>query len=294
MSFYGNVIYELADAFASVKVKNSGKSNNSLADSFQDEVEIAAAGLGGEATLDTGNQWIGLTADTDGQSCKIWHREPDVTSTGSSIAAVQKVETPAEQNYNLSSGDYVQISSATYDKMGHINGESVTTIRMPVSKTEEDISSLEKRMIAIEESDVQQTEHIDEVASGFQGLKDSYDGLEARIADNETDIKNIDSNKIGSKMSYSFVRGDKTLYYFLGAQIDKYIYENLDGANTVKDAIGKLKDIAESATATVANTNVILDIVIKNLCAQLEEQLAEQGINISIDQSALKKTGETE
>lgn len=288
MSFYGNVIYELADAFASVKVKNSGKSNNSLADSFQDEVEIAAAGLGGEATLDTGNRWIGLTANTDDQSCKIWHREPDATSTGRSIAAIQKVETPAKENYDLSSGDYVQISSATYDKMGHINGESVTTLRMPVSKTEEDITDLQERMTAIEDSDVKQTEHIDEVASGFQGLQNSYDGLDERVTANTNNI----TNKVGSNAKYCF-QSDKSLYTFLGASIEKYIQENLK-AYTVKEAFSKIKEIADGASSTATSTNLVLDIVIKNLCAQLEEQLAEQGINISIDQSALKKSDTTD
>lgn len=55
--------------------------------------------------------------------------------------------------------------------MGHINGESIATFRMPVSKTEEDISNLEQRMESIENSDIAQGERVEQVAQEFSALQ---------------------------------------------------------------------------------------------------------------------------
>lgn len=289
MSFYGNVLYELTNAFALFKIKNNGKNNNSSTNVSQDENEISAGGLNGEVIFDTGNRWMKLTANPKDQTLKIWHNGPDVENSAGSISAVKKVDNPEEDNYNLSPGDYISISSATYDKTGHINGESITTLRMPVSKTEEDISKLEKRMELIETSDTTQGQQIEEVIGEFSTLQQAQIELNDRITDNEDAINTINNQKIGPSINYSF-RNPKTLYYFLGSSIDSYIYDNLDKSSTLKEALGKLKEIADGAAATSTNTNLILDIVIKNLCTQLETQLAEQGIDIKIDQDALKKT----
>lgn len=288
MSFYGNVLYELTNAFASIKIKNNGKNNDSSVDTPQDEVEIPAGGLNGEAIFDTGNKWIELTANPNDQTLKIWHDQPDTEHSAGSISAIKKVEAPGKDNYDLFPGDYISVSSATYDKMGHINGESIATFRMPVSKTEEDISNLEQRMESIENSDIAQGERVEQVAQEFSALQQAQEDLNGRISKNESNINNINNEKIGPSINYSF-RTPRTLYSFLGTSIDSYIYENLDKSSTLKEALGKLKEIADSASATATNTNLILDIVIKNLCTQLETQLAEQGINIKIDQEALKK-----
>lgn len=287
MSFYGNVIYELADAFASVIVKNSGKGNKAFAASSQDATEVAAAGLGGKATLDTGNQWVGLTADTDNQVIKVWHSEPDESSTNGPIAAVTKVSAPAADNVDLSSGDYIQISQATYDDAGHINGQKVATLKMPVSKTEENISDLQNRMAEIEESQTEQITRIDAVAEEFGDMKDTQESLNSRIKENTDGITAINSDTIGN-MKYVSGYGT-TIATLMGADL----YGHLKSLNTndisIKGGLTAINSTANEAVSTANSISLAVHTVIEKLCEQITSQLAEQDITIELDPDSLWK-----
>lgn len=293
MSFYGNVLYELADAFSKVAIRNNGRTNYVVSNSYPDG-EIAAAGLGGKLTLDTGNRWIGLTYDADSQTITIWHKKAETTDVQGTLATAEKVKkteaAQAEKVTELDFGDYIKLTSATHDNTGHINGTKDLFFQLPESSTELDIQDIKDRMTKIENTNEELSQDIADAVDQSNSLKDAQSSLEEKIKTNEKNITTINNEKIGSSMNYSFSRGDKTLYRFLGPAVDTYLYENLGGASSIKEGFEKLKEIADSASSTATNTNLVLDIIIGNLCDQLESKLADEGVNITIDRAALKQT----
>lgn len=66
MSFYGNILYELTNAFSSIVVKNSGSLATTFPTYDTTDVTVPAVGLGGRFELDTGNKWIGLKGNPGG------------------------------------------------------------------------------------------------------------------------------------------------------------------------------------------------------------------------------------
>ena len=55
MSFYGNILYELTNAFAEILIKNGGRASTTTISPSSGTVELPAIGLGGRFTLDSGN-----------------------------------------------------------------------------------------------------------------------------------------------------------------------------------------------------------------------------------------------
>jgi alkyl hydroperoxide reductase subunit AhpF len=126
MSFYGNVFWELKNAFSKLIVKHKYNEDATTA--------MTVVGLDGQITLAPNNEWITLTADQDTVRCGITHKE--IAAAGSIDTFNQApADTPAAQVTTLSFKEPFQAAVVNYDKAGHVTGVTEKFVKLPISDT---------------------------------------------------------------------------------------------------------------------------------------------------------------
>ena len=138
MSFYGTVYYQIANAFASFYINNSGKVNNtSFIDSSEvtNNLEIAADGRDGFVTFDSGNRWIGLVGDPAANTCTFYHAAADTNNltleSSFLLASSDEVSGKTPISINLSQDVYLKTKTISYDKAGHISTTGLDYFKIP-------------------------------------------------------------------------------------------------------------------------------------------------------------------
>jgi hypothetical protein len=133
MSFYGNVFYELTNAFASFKIYKDLKD--------KDGTLLEALGTGGSFTFAPGNKWITLEANPTDYKCSIAHSE--LHEEDINVMPFDKVDAAAGTSTELKAGDTIAVPAFQYDMAGHIiNTNTLKYFTLPMSETETNIEDL--------------------------------------------------------------------------------------------------------------------------------------------------------
>lgn len=303
MSFYGNVFYELTNAFATIAIKNSGKSLKSFISPGQD-TELPAAGLEGKVSIDTGNKWINLQGSPEELMFKVYHSKKDENDKSNNV---ESIETPAAAPNNaveLKPGDYLQINKFFYDDAGHVTTSGVSDYyRLPISDTDKDMADLQERMDALKKDQ--------------SDITDAFEQLEVQVKDNDTQL--IDLEKVVGKQSSLSSDSSVNIIDAIGNvdSLNASIVETIgdvdylnkdsivdaignmdelsDNHDTIVQAIGNMRELNNTDTLTQNILTIKSDmkaqsttidyqgIAIKNAIEKLVKVLNEQGINIDFD-----------
>lgn len=318
MSFYGNVFYELTNAFATIAIKNSGKSLKSFINPGQD-IELPAAGLEGKVSIDTGNKWINLQGSPEELMFKVYHSKKDENDKSNNVESV-KIPAAAPNNaVELKPGDYLQINKFFYDDAGHVTTSGTSDYyRLPISDTDKDMTDLQERMDALEkdQSDVtnafeqlevqvknNDTQLIDlEKVVGKQPSLSSdssvniidaignVDSLNASIVETIGDMSYLNKNSIVETIGNMNDLNKDSIVDAIGN-----MNELSDNHDTIVQAIGNMKELnntdnivqniltVKSDMKAQSTTIDYQGIAIKNAIEKLVEALNDQGINIDFD-----------
>lgn len=278
MSFYGNVFYELTNAFSSIIVKNSGKSSKSFITANSNPVEVTSVGLGGKFNLDTGNKWIQMKGNFDDKSCKIYHAKSDSSDTSHSAAAFTALEESNDAATELTPGGYFKTTTFNYDDAGHVTSVSPTYYRLPLSETEKDLESLKERMDNIEDSDEEQNNQL-------TGFTESL-GETNTAVDNATNRVSTLESTVGNKFDFTFQEG-KTICSAIGsmALLESQYGNSVTISSILSDLISGLGDNRTQNEVNLAATQR----AIENLC----KELAKANI-INIDSTSLWKANDVQ
>ena len=303
MSFYGNVFYELTNAFATIAIKNSGKSLKSFISPGQD-TELPAAGLEGKVSIDTGNKWINLQGSPEELMFKVYHSKKDENDKSNNVEPVEIPAAAPDNAVELKPGDYLQINKFFYDDAGHVTTSGTSDYyRLPISDTDKDMSDLQERM--------------DNLEKDQSDVIDAFEQLEAQVKDNDTQL--IDLEKVVGKqpslssdssvniidvignvdgLNASIVETIGDMSYLNKDSIVDAIGnmdELSDNHNTIVQAIGNMRELNNTDTLTQNILTIKSDmkaqsttidyqgIAIKNAIEKLVNALNEQGINIDFD-----------
>ena len=250
MSFYGNRIYQLTNAFGKFLIKNSGLDVEAFITPGGD-YEANAEGLKAAYTFDTGNKWITLQG-APGGVCQIYHNALDSADQSNVVTPLTIIE-ENDDAIQLESGSYFQMPQLTYDNAGHVTGTATTYFRMPVNPTSMDLTSLQERMMAVEENDGLQDERL-------QGFADNYATNEALGA--------LDARTVA-------VEDGVAALAFVGTKDDF----NQDEGTTIVSVIGDIKDLGHNNLAEAIQS---LQVKIVNL------ELANAGLLARVE--ALEKS----
>lgn len=275
MSFYGNILYELTNAFSSIIVKNSGSDSAAFPTIAENEVEVPAIGLGGRFELNAGNKWIGLKGDMENQSCIIFHRPIDTADTTYSFTTIANPN-EAVGAIELSPGDYITGVQVTYDESGHVTGSNQIAYKLPVSDTEKDVEDIKSRMDAVELNDAEQTKVVTQVSEEFNTFKSSAEGELSTLSGQLGALE----NRVGSQYELTTDAG-MTLTKAIG-NVDSL--KEATASENVCNSIIALQTSVNKQNAAITDISLAQQVVITRLCKQLEDA----GINI--DESALWAT----
>lgn len=303
MSFYGNVFYELTNAFATIAIKNSGKSLKSFIDPGQN-TELPAAGLEGKVSIDTGNKWINLQGSPEELMFKVYHSKKDENDKSNNVKPIEIPATAPDSAVELKPGDYLQINKFFYDDAGHVTTSGTSDYyRLPISDTDKDMADLQERMDALEKDQ--------------SDVTDAFEQLEAQVKDNDTQLTDLekvvgkqpslssDSNvniidAIGNvdSLNASIVETIGDMSYLNKDSIVDAIGnmdELSDNHDTIVQAIGNMRELnnadnivqniltVKSDMKAQSTTIDYQGIAIKNAIEKLVEALNEQGISIDFD-----------
>ena len=123
MGFYGNVFYELSNAFASILIKS--KHGNK---------ELKALGTGGSFSLKANDDLIELDGNEQNRECIISHAKINPEKNGEKIIPFQKVSS-GDNITQLNSTDIIAVPSFEYDDSGHIiKTAEINFYKMPTSQ----------------------------------------------------------------------------------------------------------------------------------------------------------------
>lgn len=280
MSFYGNILYELTNAFAEILIKNSGRTSAATISPSSSTVELPAVGLGGRFTLDSGNKWINLSGNADSQLCKIYHSGIDSTNTKYSFTSVGNPESATEAT-ELSPGDYLSGEQIFYDEAGHITGSKQVVYKLPISETEAELIALQEEMATLKESDEAQTKSIEANTKTLTNLETTYgESIETLQADLDAA-----EDLLGDKIYMT--TGTASVTQAIGS------LENIQAIST-----GKTNSVSTALTylnqEIAKRDNTINDISTSNRYSleQLIKQLESQ-LDIEIDESLIWPTATT-
>ena len=283
MSFYGNILYELTNAFSSIVVKNSGSNSAAFPTIAENEVEVPAIGLGGRFELNAGNKWIGLKGDAENQSCIVFHRDID---TADKTYSFQTISNPREAigAIELSPGAYLSGVNVTYDSAGHVTGSNIVTYKLPISDTEKAVEDIETRMDAIESSNATQVETVNALSTNFNTLSSSFDtlksGTENSISTLSSQLGGLDS-RVGSQYELT-TDSSMTLTKAIG-NID--VLKTTTATENVCNSIIALQSSVNKQNAAITDVSLAQQVVIQRLCKQLRDANV-----IDIDEDALWAT----
>lgn len=264
MSFYGNVFYELTNAFSSFIIKNSGKTKKDFITPSSSPVEVTSVGLGGKFNIDTGNKWLGLKGNFDNKSCHIYHSQIDTTDQSHSANAFAKQDTAVEGAIELSPGGYIKTVQFYYDDAGHVTGTTPTFYRLPQSETEKDIESLKDRMTKIEKADGEQAKELEGFTTSLNSANDKITGVSNRTGTLE--------GIVGARSSFTF-DNNKTIASVIGPTDS---FNTNYGSNTISGVFEQLSGRIDGSARSIENNDLVVKVAIKNLC----DALQANGINV--------------
>ena len=303
MSFYGNVFYELTNAFATIAIKNSGKSLKSFINPGQD-TELPAAGLEGKVSIDTGNKWINLQGSPEELMFKVYHSKKDENDKSNNVEPIEIPAAAPDSAVELKPGDYLQINKFFYDDAGHVTTSGTSDYyRLPISETDKDMADLQERMDALEKDQ--------------SDVTDAFEQLEAQVKDNDTQLTDLEKvvgkqpslssdssvniiDAIGNvdSLNASIVETIGDMSYLNKDSIVDAIGnmdELSDNHDTIVQAIGNMRELnnadnivqniltVKSDMKAQSTTIDYQGIAIKNAIEKLVEALNEQGISIDFD-----------
>ena len=136
MGFYGQVFYEISNAFATIAVKN-----------LQDQiVDLKATGTGGTLTMAPGNEWI----DLEGSNYTCFVKHVQSYDGEENVPIIQKSVINQNDAAILQPGDRVDIPTFTIDRAGHISEVSISQFKLPINEVEDKTQQLEEDMRNLE------------------------------------------------------------------------------------------------------------------------------------------------
>lgn len=278
MSFYGNVFYELTNAFASFIIQSK----------FNDEDSkkiLEAVGTGGDFTFAPGNRWIELNADANNYTLNINHATINPNQDGNNISPFSKTTEPVDAPTNLTAGDIIAVPTLKYDAAGHIiKADSMSYYKLPMNETETNIQDLRDRMNEIEEAENEQNNQIREFANTIQNYDETLETLDNRVANVETldpEVKKLQDTSavvvglLGERENMT-KKEDLTVTEVIGN------FDNLlttFKCNDLSTGLGTLAQEVTAANSSINNNALAAKLAIKNLC----DALKENGINIDYD-----------
>ena len=232
MSFYGNRLYQLTNAFGKIFVKNSGKDKINFPNATNptnDQDAAFAVGLEATYSFDTGNKWITLSKDDANGICFISHSAIDTNDKSNDIATLAAASENASAT-QLLAGGYIAVPHIAYDDAGHVTGTNETSyFRLPLNPTGMDLDALKARMDTIEANDTTQD-------GTLTSLDSRCDSLEAT------------AKIVGSRTGFS---SKKTLTGALGDMDSWQDTVGLDSNATVSEGIVDLHDRVTELESTV-------------------------------------------
>ena len=273
MSFYGNILYELTNAFAEILIKNGGRASTTTISPSSGTVELPAIGLGGRFTLDSGNKWIHLSGNEDSQVCKIYHSGIDSTNTTHSFNTISNPDS-ATNAIELIPGDYLSGEQVYYDEAGHVTGSKKIVYKLPISETEAELIELQEKMATLEANDTVQNTNIGTNTSDLTTLKSTMEDVQGDLDDVEA--------LVGSKIYMTI--GNTSITQAIGS------IENIQGlasghTNNISNALHYLKNEINNRDNTISDVSTANRYAMSKLIEQLEAQLG-----IEIDESVLWPT----
>lgn len=179
MGFYGNVFYEMRNAFSKLIVKRSVNSS--------DETTLAVRGVEGEITLMPTNKWIELSADPTSVECGISHKSGIEAGTAISFDKVKAEDVP-ENVLTLDLGQVFKTVSIDYDEAGHITNIENQYLKLPITDTEAEIGTLNQDVAQLKLNDANKEARLGAVEGTIGSYDNTIGGFETRIVDMETQL----------------------------------------------------------------------------------------------------------
>lgn len=277
MSFYGNVLYELTNAFAKIIVKNSGRNSSTTISSSSENIEVPAIGLGGRFILDSGNKWIGLSGDSKSQLCKIYHNGLDAMNQTYSFTTLGNPDS-ATDVIELIPGDYLSGEQVYYDEAGHVTGSNKIVYKLPISETEAELIELQKQMATIEANDKTQDTNINTNTNGLATLKSTYDSTMKTVQKDLDTVEALVGNKI------YMTTGNTSITQAIGSLEDIQAI-SVGNTNSVSTSLTYLNNEIAKRDNTISDISTANRYTLEQLIAQIEAQS-----DIKIDKSLVWPT----
>lgn len=277
MSFYGNILYELTNAFAEIVVKNSGRNSSTTISPSSENVEVPAIGLGGRFILDSGNKWIGLAGDGESQLCKIYHSGIDSTNTTHSFTTLGNPNS-ATGAVELAPGDYLSGEQVYYDEAGHVTGSERVVYKLPISETEAELIELQEKMAELEANEDTQNKSIEGNTTGLADLKSAYDSTMGTVQKDLDAVEDLVGNKI------YMTTGNTSITQAIGS-LESVQDLSPGNTNSISSALLYLRGEINNRDNTISDVSTANRYAMEKLIEQLETQLG-----IKIDESALWPT----
>lgn len=270
MGFYGQVIYELTNAFSNMIIRNSGKNNSNFNNNIQSEVNIPASGLENKFCIDSGNKWVNLEGDSNNYTCKIYHShldEKDKSNTINNFSIINKND-KAKQ---LEPGQYFTIDKIHYDNAGHITSSEPVSYQLPITEVEADISKLDNRVGMLEEDNTDNKLKIGQNQTDITDLGNSLDTTNSNL--NKVD------ELVGPRINFSFDSSDSLTKAF-GNYND---FKLAVGPNitTVAGAFADLNERFLKVNTQITDASLATRYATQKLCEALKQY------DITIDYKAL-------
>ena len=289
MGFYGNVFYELQNAFSKLIIKHNHNTDASTA--------MTVKGIEGQITLQPNNEWITLTADADNILCGISHKEGAAAGT---IVGFDRVD-PANAPGNVTTLDLGQVfktSTVQYDKAGHVVDVTNQYLKLPISDTEAEVGALNEDVSLLKANDANKETRLSTIEETIGSYNDTITGFEGRIVGMETQL---------TEQLDPMVANYNEMRPWIGNKSDiAENPDNLDDPTTITGVIGNVFDVANAIGVKAENRNIAgcLDELNKNLettdtqvkanltaikeafdrlIAELNNQLAKEDIKIDVD-----------
>lgn len=305
MGFYGNVYFQLIEAFHKFVLKNSGDKTysfnknkvNPSGTQPEDIIESPAKSRKGVFSLDSGNAWINFSKEstTDSESYKIWHSEPAIEN--STKKPIFKLQLDAAELEKRKDGNIIQLedhdiftaSESEYDAAGHIIGTANQIYRLPKAQVNEEVDKLKQLVGEPEGKDLPEveeekanlygyTEHNSINIETLQKYVGNWDEV-INADDNYSSISNVigNINALLGKNTYDWVNEEelKSLTDVIGnmAKLWKeYDGDLMDKQYSLSETILDFKDRYDDKITSIDSQIVLLNNAVGNIGQRGPEQ----------------------
>lgn len=256
MSFYGNILYELTNAFSKIIIKNYNT----------DPVALEGFGLNNALEISSGNKWIQLGPNADNLSFTIIHAARDQSDTSNTATGLTKLE-EAEDAIQLSPGDYLESSQFFYDNAGHISYTNPVRFRLPVSETEKDLSNIQDRLSILEEASGGYEDQLKQHTEQIGSAKEIAEGA-------ASDLSELD-RRVGSQ--FNMTLDDYTTITGAIGSFDKM--KQTTTYTTICSGIEALRSGLDGQNVVISNNALATRLATQRLC----EKLSEHDIKINYE-----------